>query len=736
MLRRLIARFSPAAPLARFRRDQDGNVALIFAFSLIAIVLALGAAMDLARAYNARQKLYETATLACQYASRPSVIQTEAASYSGSNGQTTYASSVESFITSTLKSQNFQYTQTTATPFTFTQGGPANVTLTANVPTTFMQIIQITQMPVSSTVHCFDAPSDVNQVVNTPYLVQETFGVSGCSSCGYFYAAPGSSLVTVPSYGTTQSTPNSTPTSTVGYTGSTGTKWVIMGYCLEVDTVTVIWPTVPVGTHSAELDCDNGSGTAGNSSISSLQYLEAGDYEVRYFYNSRVDYPDYNDAYICGSSASDLSWANDTISSGGPVSGALRTNQINVYLDLNSSGVPPTHTTIDGTQQLGGSNLIDMCLYTANKNWVERSVRINVTTAGWYWWSFAADGQNDSFGGSIADLRLCSGTCANSLQDNFPSAWLSSTNLFEDTFESPTYTYSTSGSSAYVSASGNLNNSKGTSGTSSSGWPNLAASGWATAPYNQIDYVMKSPAQGSQAVEVDGSASSPMTTSNRLISRGFLLDPGYYRVSYDYISNGQFSSLTGVYCGSTPSAANVTSLSGTGPATSRATGVTATVSLTSNIVGVFMSHALEASTPIGGGALDSTTSYNNPNGTTSTTPTLAPDAISLTSYNSAQVNPLLDICGYATTWQSRTANILIAKPAYYWLTAASLGTPTATYGGVIDNVQLTALGSPYMSSPPANAVTIPAPSPASGSLVAYTGFEIVADPLTPPAAEQ
>jgi hypothetical protein len=600
-----------------------------------------------------------------------------------------------------------------------------------------MQIVQVTQLAVSSTVHCYDAPSDINQVVNKPYLVQETFGVSGCASaCGYFYTAPGSSTVTVPNYGTTQSTANSTPTSTIGYTGTTGTKWVIMGYCLEVDTVTVIWPTVPVGTHSAELDCDNGSSTAGNSSISTLQYLEAGYYEVRYFYNSRVNYPDYNPAYICGSAASDLSWANDTNSSGGPVANAMRDNQINVYLDLNTSGVPPTHTTIDGTEKLGGSNLIDMCVYTGNKNWIERSVRVNVTTAGWYWWSFAADGQNDSYGGSIADLRLCSGTCANSLQDNFPSAWLSSTNLFQDTFESPTYTYSTSGSSAYVNASGNMNASDGTSGTASSGWPNVAASGWATAPFNQIEYVMKSPGQGLQSVEVDGVVSGSMTTSSRLLSRGFLFDPGYYQVSYAYIADGKFSSLSGVYCGSTPSAAGLTSLSGTATATSRATGATATVSLTSNIVGLFMSHALEASTPIGGGALNSTTSYNNPNGTISTTPTVAPNAISLSSYNASQVNPLIDVCGYATTWQSRTANILIAKPAYYWLTAASLGTPTATYGGVIDNLQLTALGSPYMSSPPANAITIPAPAPTSGSLVTFTGFEIVANPLTPPAAEQ
>ncbi|WP_158815147.1 TadE/TadG family type IV pilus assembly protein [Methylocapsa sp. S129] len=733
MLSRLIAGLKRALPFARFKEDARGNIATVFAFSIVAITIAAGGAVDLGRAYNAQQKLNAVATLACQYASRNALLATDATSYTGSN---TYASKVASFITTNLQSQNFQYTQTTATPFTSTQNGPANVSLTANVPTTFMQIAQITQMPVSASVHCYDTPSSVTaSATSGSYLVQETFGTSGCTgACWWYYPAPGSTTNT--GNGKTLTTPNSTPTSTIGYTGTTGTQWVVMGYCVEIDTVGILWPTVPVGTHSAELDCENGSGTAGNSSISTEQYLPAGNYEVRWFYNSRVNYPDYNPAYICGSAASDLSWANDTNSSGGPVPGALRDNQINVYLDLNTTGVPPTHKTIDGTQSLGGSNLVDMCVYTANQNWIERSIRIDITTAGWYWLSFAADGQNDSYGGSIADLRLCAGTCVNTVQDNFPSAWLTSTNLFEDTFESPTYSYSTTGSSAYVNANGNMNNSVGTSGASNDGWPNLAASGWAAAPYNQIDYVMKSAAQGSQAVEVDGTKSGSMTTSNRLISRGFLLDPGYYQVSYDYISDGQFSSLSGVYCGATPSAANVASLTGTATAKSRPTGVSATENLNSNIVGLFMSHALEASTPIGGGALNSTTSYTNPDGTTSTTPTVAPNGISLTSYNSSQVNPLLDICGYATTWQARTASILITKPAYYWLTASALGAPAATYGGTIDDVKLTALGSPYMTSPPASYVTIPAPSPTHDTLTSYTGFSIVADPMTPPAAEQ
>ena len=232
------------------------------------------------------------------------------------------------------------------------------------------------------------------------------------------------------------------------------------------------------------------------------------------------------------------------------VSNALRTNQINVYLDANTNGTIPTHTTIDGTENLGGSNLIDMCVYS--QSWIERSVRITISTAGYYWLSFAADGQNDSYGGQLDNIRLCNGTCAGSVEDNFPSAWISSPTLFEDTFESPTYT---NGSS--YNTNGNMGKSLGTSGASS-GWPGQTASGWANAPTNQLPYWLQGCPQGSQCIELGwASGSGP----NSLISRPFLLDPGYYKVTYDYVSEVTFSGLSGAYCGANPSSANIPTLS-------------------------------------------------------------------------------------------------------------------------------------------------------------------------------
>ncbi|WP_036292309.1 TadE/TadG family type IV pilus assembly protein [Methylosinus sp. PW1] len=723
-----------------FFRNDAGQVAILFGLMGFAILTGVVGGVDLMRLYQARQKLSETALMACQFATRPSVV----ALVSGTN-VTAYSSKVNAYIGNAIGAQRLGVALTNTAPFSYSGSGAADVTLSTNVKTAFSKFLNATQFKISATSHCFDTIATIDQPPSSTAsatVLTETFGVTGCtgsSACGYLYAAPGTK-VAIGTWGYTVSTPTNVSSSTVGYTGSTGVKWVILGHCLEVDSK-VYSNAVPAGAfNTAELDCDNGSGTGGNSSISTMQYLAGGNYELRYFYNSRVKYPNYDPTYICGSTASDVSFAtsaNSTYISNSTTTtstGKLRTNQINVYLDANTSGTPPLHQTIDGAQNLGGSNLIDVCVYSGNFDWVERSVRIYVNTPGNYWLSFAADGAGDSYGGAIADVRLCTGTCSGSVTDNFP--WTASTVLFEDKFDSPTYSYSTSGAGAYINTSGNMTTSTGTSG-SSSGWPNQTASGWGAAPINQLDYVMKSAIVGAQSVELGGTG----TTAHRLISRGFLLDPGYYKVSYYYISDAKLPSLptplADPYCLSMPQTSSWSLPSGSvSNVTSRinASIAATAVDASSSYVGVFMSHGQLASTPVVGGALSSTTSYTNPDGTTTTTPTVAPDGVSLTSYNSAQVNPLIDLCAYATSWQTRTANVLVTKPGFYWLTFSSIGTTTEKFGGALDDVKLTALGGPSMSGAPSSYVKLPTPSVTPGSISTFSGFQIVNDPITVPAS--
>lgn len=693
-----------------FSAARGGQIAVVFGLSVTMIVTGVGAGIDLSRAFQAKQKLAEVATLGCQYASRPSVVQTSTSSYTGTNGGATYVTAVKNYIAAALVGQKFTFSQTNTTPFTYTQNGTADISLASSVPTSFMKLVNVTQIPVTATAHCYDSPSSIQQGApngNSPYVVQEGFEASKCSgSCYTFYTIPGHA----------QSSSSPPVTSSPTYTGSNGTVWYGSGYCLEIDSAGIIRATTPEGSHSAELDCDNGTGSAGNSAISTKVYLATGNYELRYNYTRRVQYPDYDPTYLCGSTASDLTWANSTNASGGPVSNALRTNQMNVYLDLNTNGSPPTHTTMMGSQQLAGANLIDMCVYSSD--WVERSIRVYVNTPGYYWLSFAGDGQNESYGAQLDNIRLCNKTCPGGLQDNFPTTWLAANNggtnkvLFEDRFESPSYNTSNA-------SNGDLTQSMGTSGASSSGWPNQTNTGWGTGPYNQVDYITALAAEGNQAIELDGKTGNGMSTSNRLTSRPFLLEPGYYSVSYYYKSNKPVVGLLlNTYCGSTPAGAGINSTTFAG-------------SKDTNFVGVFMSHAQLANTPVSG-ALYSATTYN------ASSPSLAPNSINVYNYDSTQSNPLLDICGYATAWQARSANIFITKPAYYWLTLSALGTSDSA-GGLVDDVKVTALGSPYMSSPPNSAVTIPVPDPQPSDRVtppSDASYFIIADPVAAPAPMQ
>jgi hypothetical protein len=763
----------------------------VFALAATVVVTGVGAGIDLMRIYNSQQKASQVAALACQYAGRPSVIATET---SGTNGGSTYSGMVTTYIANTWTSQAVGYAQTTATPFTATPGGAANVTVTSNVPTTFMKIAGYATIPIAATSHCYDSPSTIPAVVPVAgvNLVQEGFEASPCGTPALCFVAPNGSYSTIAPLNAGASSFPSSPT----FTGQNGSKWYVVGYCAEFDQAGLISASDPEGSHSAELDCDNGVGTKGNSSISTSVYMAAGNYELRWFYRSRVDYPNYDPAYICGSSVADTSWANDLTTGTGWAFTAVgaqssRTNQINVYLDTpNASGNPPLHSTLDGTQQLAGSALIDECVYSPV--WIERSVRIKITTAGTYWLSFAADGANDSFGGQVDNIRLCEGSCTGSPQDNFPSAsynpwypgganntatsatlpdWLNpngaNKGLFTENFESPTYI--TTNLTYNWNTTASLNSSNGTAGTTSSGWPSQATSGWATAPLNQIemilypDYEIKHyPALGSQYPDLWGQYSlSGNSGYERLISRPFLLVPGFYNVSYYYMSNFTLTGVATPYClawtgTAGPTAASLNAIYYYTPSVNQASTagtyfVTSTNSGSQpagiNTVGAFISNAQISSTPIGGGGTYSTTSYTNPDSnlsdtppvtTTSTTPTKPPDAISSGSYTPSTTTALLDICAYSPTPAARSINFQIQKSGLYWLTFSTRIAPSAfsNAGGAIDDVVLTALGSPAMTSPPANYVPVPVGAPQPSSLQYATGYFTVADPPTYPAPAQ
>jgi hypothetical protein len=161
----------------------------------------------------------------------------------------------------------------------------------------------------------------------------------------------------------------------------------------------------------------------------------------------------------------------------------------------------------------------------------------------------------------------------------------------------------------------------------------------------------------------------------------------------------------------------------------RLSGASGSVGNDTDSLAVFMAHSGLASTANVSTTLNAATTYTNPDGFVTSTPTVAPDALNLSTYNANQVNPVLDFCGYSGTWMTRTTYVKIIKPGEYWLIFAAKGSAD-TIGAAIDDVRLTALNSLYGSAS-SFYVTIPTPSTAPGSTISYTGFSIIADPLTP-----
>lgn len=736
----------------KLARDRRGQIAIVFAISAVTVLTAVGGGLDLGRAYLTRQQLSETVALTCQYANRASVAQVAF----GGGGQSSYTADVNAFLTAAWNSQNPTYKETVTTPFTYTTGGAGVVNVAANVPTTLMNLVGIKTIPVSVSKPCFDQISSTPAPASNGTVVAEGFNNNANPGSYNWYLPNGQ--INMPGSGVAIGTTNSFP-STVGYIGSTGTKWYIMGYCLEVDSINDTASTIPQGSYAAELDCDNGSGSAGNSSISTQVYLGAGSYELRYFYKARVHDVNYTPAYICGSSASDVSWATDG-GYDGQFSGHTATDQINVYLDpAGSDGNPPTHSTNSysgsSSQTLAGSDLIDTCVYASD--WLERSVPITVTTPGYYWLTFAADGYSDSYGGLVDDIRLCAGTCTDGPADNntdsfsynFP--WTDSNLANATSLWSPSCMAGTANTSVLLFQDTLQNSSDSSDGAYSSDLASSGAvsdascwqaptSGWAVAPTNKLAYINERtgytpPSPLSMSVQINYAGA-------QIMSRPFLLVPGYYKLTYDYEADAQFASVNitmtngGIasngFCGATPTAAKYSTIANAGTVSYTATSVYSTTSpgtLPWNVdtIAAFISSGRLVSTPNISSTLGATTTYLNPgSSTSSTTETVAPDAMSTSSYTVSTTSALLDMCFYAPSWQTRSAYFQIVKPGYYWLTfstlASTLGASTSNWAGSVANVELTAIGGPSTSTSgfSSTPVAVPAPAPQASSTISYT----------------
>jgi hypothetical protein len=661
----------PKSLLARFGADQRGNVALMTGLLAIPLVGAIGVGIDYTRLVSHRLKMDSAATAA----SLAAVDTARALLLSNPN-----ISAVE--LQAAAKARAEQVFAGRAPPDTFGVVAvlrlgdtmSAKVDFTGNLATTFMGVLSIPSMTASGASKSTGQIAPPPNASNPDILVDENFNVSGVQAVSYHGGTY--------RYGIYKDFNN----------------WKTNKGGIEIGLAGGYGPPPPNGaTHVAELDAFE------NNYIARKIYLTPGSYELRYWYLDRIVDAAYAPAHVCGSSTADVSWANSVVDSKWGA-GLKQTNAISVYLDLANTDNPPaeflpnTHTQIDTCVLAGGK-------------WIERSVKITTFAPGFHWLAFQAEGESDAAGGVLSGIRFCKNTCAGTPQENFP--WTANQELFRDDFTNITIplvntTLATSPlpSGSYVWwTNGTLDRSG-----SNTGWQNLPT-GWATAPFNQMDFInaIAGPS-GGISVEVDA------TSGNRTMSRRFILTPGYYRIEWAYASRMTFADMgLEIVCGSSANA--TTKLAGTGSATRSPlllTGIINTTTLytrprNTNTVSVYLDSNRLISHPTHGPEFYAPSTYKNPDGGAATLPQLP--------------QQMIDTCGYSYNWQQRSVNVKISKTDFYWLTFRGEGASDSE-GGQLANFRMYAVGG-LSGSAPANVVSIPFAGVQPGGINIKPQFQFV-----------
>ncbi len=293
--------------------------------------------------------------------------------------------------------------------------------------------------------------------------------------------------------------------------------------------------------------------------LSKKVYLQAGDYELRYWYRSTLIYPDYEPAYVCGSVESEMNWAisgrtrlfgNTKAQMTANTISTAQTTRAGVYLQpiltnpqlatdaptINQFIAPPALSDKITTKRADNSaNRLDICAYSGR--WIERSIPLKVTASGYFWLSFVAEkptSTTDLNGFYLGPIKLCSGPCTGAPNNNSPwpaydAATQSRTLLFSDSFEIPQKT----AGYPFSLASGAF--------AASSGYENPPL-GWfvrdrkydvisPVSPDNTTIYFTYGAAGTDRPSPAEGSRYVRTVTDNAGLARQLLLLPGYYRLT-------------------------------------------------------------------------------------------------------------------------------------------------------------------------------------------------------------
>ena len=406
-----------------FGRDESGNVTMLFALLLPALMIATGGGIEVSRAVEYKQRLISATDLAC----RQGQVYVESLPVL-SLAPTTYSTTLQNYGTKNLTEKGLTSSATLTVTASLSAGNltlpaigirPGNVHATATGSLDLIFKNFLSKDKFSFTV-VRDCSVNANSLSAPPtLLMSESFEAYKPQLKGGWGV-----------FGT-MALPNCESSLCQGKSWSTTNAGV------EVDDLSAITTGdgVQYGELFAELDSDcgnrvgttnsnqtvacNKAGQTTNSSIGMTLTLPVGTYEVRYVYNARKNVGNYqypNDSLICSKATSTDGVQRDTdVAKNGAgvdtISLDGQTRRIELWVEPKTSGYKSDDQglTVTTNASYMKQYMADVCIWS--KVWAERKYRFTVTTQQEYRISWRAGGLDDSFGGLIDYLRICSNSC-------------------------------------------------------------------------------------------------------------------------------------------------------------------------------------------------------------------------------------------------------------------------------------------------------------------------------------
>lgn len=365
--------------LRSFLKDARGVSALMFGLAAPAIALAVGGGIDLSQAAARRQRIASAVELGCQHSAQEVSFQKRQA---GANPNKDYTPDINRITTDKINDVDL--------------AGVTGVGVTSSIANNVITI--------SATAASANAFGGI--------LGYETVSLRVQRNCTATGTPPAGTVLEIESW-------------EVGHNVASNSWSVLNNWNrwktlsgkggIEINGIPELAANdMRFGNFFAELDshCYT-SGCKTNSSAYREIALTPGDYELSYWYISRVrnTAADYKGKSICVGrypenntnpdwTTSFGAWASNWYKVVQWAQWEGQTNKIEVFFEKSpyaNTNNPPT------------SSMVDVCVHA--DRWTLRTIPLKVTTSGTYRYFFRAAGREDTYGGLIDYIRFCSGKC-------------------------------------------------------------------------------------------------------------------------------------------------------------------------------------------------------------------------------------------------------------------------------------------------------------------------------------